>query len=101
MTQERNMDRQNDLVPGQIVRSKAGRDKDKVFLVLDVLDAKHVLVADGHYRTFEHAKKKRTRHLQPFNWVLPDFERVKNSRDFNNAKIRKLLREFQESYEEA
>lgn len=95
------MDRKNDLVPGQIVRSKAGRDRSRVFIVLEILDAKHVLVADGQYRQIEHPKKKRTKHLQPYHRVLPDFERMKNSQDFNNAQVRRLLRDFQEKQEEA
>ncbi len=58
-----------DLIPGQIVRSKAGRDKGKVFFVVKVLDNDHVLIADGDLRKSDSPKKKKVRHLQPYNRI--------------------------------
>ena len=37
----------NDLVPGQIVKSKAGHDKGCVFFVVEVLDDEYVLIAEN------------------------------------------------------
>lgn len=88
------MDVENSLSVGQVVRSKAGRDRSKIFLVMEVLDAKHVLVADGNLRPLESPKKKRTKHLQPYNMVLSDIATMKNEKDFNNATIRRLLKPF-------
>ncbi len=94
MTQENNMNKKCALVPGQIVKAKAGRDKADVFLVLEILDAKHVTIVDGKHRTIEHPKKKRVIHLQPYNKVVEHFETMKAERTFNDARIRKLLEPF-------
>ncbi len=56
-----------DLKPGQLVCSKAGRDKGKRYLILKVLDRSHVLLVDGRSRPFARPKKKNTLHLQPYN----------------------------------
>ena len=54
----------NDLVPGQIVKSKAGHDKGCVFFVVEVLDDEYVLIADGGRRKYDSPKKKKVKHLQ-------------------------------------
>ncbi len=92
------MDLTNDLEIGQVVRSKAGRDKGKVFLVLKILDDKHVLVVDGDMRRIENPKKKKVKHLVVYNTVLRDFQsRLESKLEVNNAYIRKLLEPFKES----
>lgn len=52
---------------GQLVRSKAGRDAGKFFLVVGLADCRSVMVADGKVRRVSRPKKKNTRHLE----VLP------------------------------
>ncbi len=59
----------NDLVLGQIVKSKAGHDKGCVFFVVQVLDDEYVLIADGDRRKYDSPKKKKVKHLQPYNRV--------------------------------
>ena len=59
----------NKLVPGQIVKSKSGHDKDCVFFVMKVLDEDYVLIADGDRRKSENPKKKKVKHLQPYNKI--------------------------------
>lgn len=48
---------------GQIVHSKAGRDKNKYFIVIGVIDDDYVLVADGQLRKIDSPKKKKIKHL--------------------------------------
>jgi ribosomal protein L14E/L6E/L27E len=48
---------------GQIVHSKAGRDKDRYFIVIGVVDDNYVLVADGLLRKVNSPKKKKVKHL--------------------------------------
>lgn len=60
---------QNPLVPGQIVKSKSGHDKGDVFFVVEVIDNDHVLIADGDRRRSENPKKKKVKHLQPYNRI--------------------------------
>ena len=53
-----------DIAKGSVVIAKAGRDKGKAFAVLDVLDDRTVLIADGKRRPIERPKRKNVLHLQ-------------------------------------
>ena len=101
MTQERKTTRECPLCPGQIVRSKAGRDKGDDFLVLDVIDAKHVWVVDGKARPLQRPKKKRVIHLQRTHRVIENFLMMKKDRTFHDARVRALVRPYQVSQEES
>ena len=50
---------------GRLARSKAGRDKGRLCVVVQVVDEDFVLTCDGRLRTFDRPKKKRKKHLQP------------------------------------
>lgn len=49
---------------GMLVRSKAGRDKDSVYIIVDT-EEKVVFVSDGEKRPIRHMKRKNRIHLQP------------------------------------
>ena len=51
-----------DFVKGQLVRSKAGRDKTRTYAVLDV-EGEILALADGSHRTEENQKRKKRRHV--------------------------------------
>ncbi|MDO5755679.1 MAG: KOW domain-containing RNA-binding protein [Tissierellia bacterium] len=87
------MDQYNKLSIGQVVRSLKGRDAGKVAMVLDIIDSSYVLVVDGKRRTLEHPKKKKVKHLQPFNKIL-ETEKI------TNKKIRAMLRCYKTQKEE-
>ena len=46
-----------DSVIGRFVWSKAGRDKDRLFIIIDVTDDAHVLIADGDLACRQAQKK--------------------------------------------
>ena len=48
---------------GEIVLSRAGRDRGRAFVITQVLDAEYVLLADGRLRTLDRPKKKKVKHL--------------------------------------
>ena len=50
---------------GQLVRSKAGRDKDHYYLVVADSEDGFVWLADGRKRPATDPKRKNVRHLQP------------------------------------
>lgn len=81
------MDTTHGISVGQIVKSMAGRDKDRVFVVVDIIDDQYVLIADGDLRKIDKAKKKKIRHLAKYNVVHED---IKN-KIMNNEKIDDLL----------
>ena len=49
---------------GLLAYSKCGRDRKRLFCVVDVIDENFVLVADGNLRKVEEPKKKRLKHLK-------------------------------------
>lgn len=55
--------------PGQLVTSRAGRDKGCPLFVLRVLDDRFAEVADGLMRSVRAPKRKNIRHLQPHTVV--------------------------------
>ncbi len=43
---------------GRVAVSKAGRDKGRAFVILELADKDHVLIADGKLRKLEKPKRK-------------------------------------------
>ncbi len=72
---------------GRIVRSKAGRDSGRLFLVIGVFDEEHLLIADGELRKVEKPKKKKRRHLAP----TAHFCEGPAAGKLKNADVRKLI----------
>ena len=56
-------------VKGQLVRSKAGRDKDRTLAVLAV-EGPMLWLADGSLRKIGDPKRKKARHVAPTATVL-------------------------------
>ncbi len=80
------------LVPGQLVRSKAGHDKGDIFFVMGRIDDDYVLIADGDRRKSEKPKKKNVKHLQPFHKVDAVIaERIAAGAPIENHELRKEL----------
>ncbi len=71
---------------GSLVRAKAGRDKDKFFLVKDVSEG-FAYICDGKRRKLTNPKKKNLIHLELTNTIAED------SMD-TDRKIRKFLSEY-------
>lgn len=91
------MESTKDISIAQIVKSKSGRDKGRLFIVYDILDDNYLLLVDGDIRRLAKPKKKKIKHLVVYNEVI---ETLKNKilikEKFNNAYIRKLLASYNE-----
>ena len=83
-----------DIKLGQIVKSKAGRDKDKIFTVIDIIDEHYVLIVDGKYRKLDNPKKKKIKHLMVYKNALGDLKEKIARNQINNSYIRKELDPF-------
>lgn len=88
------METTTDIKVGQVVKSKAGRDKDKLFVVLSIVDESYVIVVDGKIRKLENPKKKKIKHLSLYNSVIDDLSSEKANNEINDAYIRKALAPF-------
>lgn len=80
------------IVPGQIVRSKAGRDKYRHHVIVEVIDNEYVTIADGKTRKIERPKKKKLKHLA----VLNDNAFADEEFSFTNNKLKKVTQRYNE-----
>ena len=74
------------LETGGIVRSRAGRDRGRAFVILEILDEEYVLLVDGKLRTLARPKKKKRRHL-----LKASETRMELTGHLLDADIRKFL----------
>ncbi len=83
---------------GQIVFSKAGRDKGKFFVVVEIIDDEFVKIADGDVRKLKTAKTKRIKHLKPNGEMLEKIgEKLRNQGQIFDAELRSALRPYNET----
>lgn len=80
-----------DIAKSNIVRSDAGRDKGKIFVVLAV-EGEYLLLADGKSRKVESPKRKKRRHVL---FVAEDesrlSEKIKGEERITNSELRRTL----------
>lgn len=80
---------------GQIVKSKAGRDKGRIFIIVGIADDKHVLIADGDLRKIEKPKKKKVIHLQYYNSVSENIKtKILKKEMVTDAEIIDTLKQY-------
>ena len=80
-----------EIAKSDIVRSDAGRDRGKIFIVLAV-EGEYLLLADGKGRRVEAPKRKKRRHVL---FVAADERRladkIKRSEKITNSELRRTL----------
>lgn len=77
---------------GTVVYSKAGRDSDRKFIIIDIIDNDYVYICDGDLRKIEKPKKKKIRHLMFTEIVAEDIkESLVSNVKVSNSQIRKFL----------
>ena len=72
-----------DFVKGQLVRSKAGRDKTRTLAVLEV-EGEMLLLADGNLRKVGDPKRQKAKHGAPTTTVLAN-ELLKSDQQLSDA----------------
>ncbi|MHC1720045.1 MAG: RNA-binding protein [Clostridiaceae bacterium] len=82
----------NESLVGRMVYSKAGRDKGKLYIIIEALDNDYVLVCDGVLRTLNRPKKKKFMHLGMTNTVFS----CENADDLIIAKFLKSYDKIKE-----
>ncbi len=80
---------------GDIILSKAGRDKGKYFIVLEIIDEQYVLIADGDLRRVDSPKRKKCKHLintgSKSEFIL---NKLKNDDRVTNPDLKRELAKF-------
>ena len=80
-----------EIAASNIVRSDAGRDKGKLFIVL-ATEGEYLLLADGKSRKVESPKRKKRRHVQFFAAEETRVsEKIKSKEKITNSELRRTL----------
>jgi ribosomal protein L14E/L6E/L27E len=85
-----------EIARSNIVRSDAGRDKGKLFVVLDT-EGEYLLLADGRSRKVETPKRKKRRHVL---FVSAEENRlsvkINSNEKVTNSELRRTLAAYRE-----
>ena len=85
-----------EIAQSNIIRSDAGRDKGKLFVVLAV-EGEYLLLAAGKSRKVESPKRKKRRHVL---FVAAEetrvSEKIKNNEKVTNSELRRTLAAYRE-----
>ncbi len=82
---------------GQIVLVKKGRDASQFAVIIQNIDGRFVLIADGHKRKFDSPKKKNIQHLICYDYVSPVIQdSIVETGRVTNGKLRWALEKFVE-----
>lgn len=83
---------------GSIVYSKAGRDQDAYYAVVEIVDENTVRIADGNLRHIKNAKLKNVKHLQSTGDVLEKIaEKLKNGNQVFDQELFSALRFYNDN----
>ncbi|WP_162920227.1 KOW domain-containing RNA-binding protein [Clostridium fermenticellae] len=85
---------------GKVVYSKAGRDSNRFFIIVGILDSNYVYICDGDLRLIENPKKKKIKHLTFTNSTAEDIkDLLLSGKKISNAMIRKFLQSYDNNKE--
>ncbi|MBQ6987191.1 MAG: KOW domain-containing RNA-binding protein [Oscillibacter sp.] len=89
-----------DIEKSNIVRSRAGRDMGKLFVVLAV-EGEYLLLADGKSRKLEAPKRKKRRHVE---FVAADDDtrlskKIRGEEKITNSELRRALAAYRAEQE--
>ena len=80
-----------DIAKSTIVKSVAGRDKGKLFFVLD-MEEDFLLLADGKTRKVENPKRKKRKHAEfAMESDTRVAEKIRNGEKITNSEVRRTL----------
>ncbi|NLA26671.1 MAG: RNA-binding protein [Firmicutes bacterium] len=82
-----------DLRPGQLVRSRAGRDKGNHYLIIKVISPREVLLSNGRNRPLARPKKKNVIHLQRYS-RRAEIEELLGNQKLTDSQVIKYLDEL-------
>lgn len=82
----------NDIKLGMIIKSKAGRDKNRYFMVYSYDGGNFVYLVDGVLRNIASPKKKKIKHIELTHVVLdPISQKLAEGTKVFDAEVRKAM----------
>lgn len=80
---------------GQIVISKAGRDKDKAYMVIKIIDESFLHLVDGYQKNFKKPKRKNIKHVQATNRIAAELvDKISAGTKVNDEEVRKIIQQL-------
>lgn len=76
--------------PGMLVRSHAGHDKGKLYIIIEERD-QMLLLSDGKIRTMERPKAKKVMHVQLIKEKLEE-------KEMTDISIRSFIKKYQKEH---
>lgn len=73
-----------------LARSKAGHDKDHVYVVKEMTE-EYVFLVNGTTKTWDAPKKKKRKHIQPIKHLSSELKAFAANGDWNDAAINHIL----------
>ena len=82
----------NDLI-GKLVLSKAGRDRNHLYVVIAKLNEEYVLLSNGSTKNVDKPKKKKVKHLTFYDIINDEVkEAIINKDKSTDLKIKRFLK---------
>ena len=84
----------HEIKPGCIIKSRAGRDKGKYFMVYSFDGGEYVYLVDGVLRKLAAPKKKKVKHIDHTGQVLETLgQKIQQEMKIFDAEVRRALEE--------
>ena len=80
---------------GEVVRVLQGREAGQYTIIVDVIDDRFVLLADGEKRKYDRPKKKNMNHIELLDYISPEVQNsLLETGRVTNGKLRFALDKF-------
>lgn len=84
---------------GEFAKSKAGHDKDEIFIILNI-EEEYVYLVDGKSRTVEKPKKKKMKHIQVIHQIHDELQnKLDSSHIIRDEDIKRAIKCYKQSIE--
>ncbi len=92
---------ESNVVIGQLVVSKRGRDRGEPYLVLEIIDEAFVYLVDGDKRRIENPKRKNIKHLQFYPVAAEHLaQQWEAGQQVGNSEVRKVIAAFMQAVDD-
>lgn len=79
---------------GEFARSKAGHDKNELFVIVKV-EGEYVYLSDGKLRKIDKPKKKKMKHIQKINFIDNNIKKIIIENDvLRDEIIKKSIKDY-------
>lgn len=82
----------NNLSIGKVVKNMSGRDAERLFFIVKIINDQYVFISDGKKRKLEKPKLKKVKHLQKYDIINYGVKnKIESNESITNAFLRAEL----------